>query len=430
MNIRYLKIIGNISFIVGILSFLLSFVGNITLGEVIFLELAFASILAQRIRNNKILYITAFIVMIIPIVFFNNLADRILISIAYFYTLYLNLKGLTKITYGGSIEGFKSAVRIMILVVLISIFLSLVSPLKLAVFNRLVFPYFMVYLVASVILLRTLRHLEYNPASKEIDKINLRYSVGIISASFMLSLEVVRTLLFKSIYYIFRLLVDAISILFAGILWIFGYIFEFLFSFLKGINMFKPKMSGLEKKELPPENLGIDNKLGLMKQLEKKSNFSSLLQNKILVIVLGITILVIVLYIIIKVLQRYSFSRKEKKEDYTEVKEFIPRERNSINLLEKLFSLVRPKSSVEKIRLYYRKYLHACIERGLEIRHSDTTLDIYKKSENFFNKDIIKRMRDIYIGVRYSDLISNSAIVSEFVGLYRKMNLKNRKERL
>jgi len=425
VNIRYLKIISNISFVIGILSFLLSFIGKITASEVIFLELVFASILAQRVKNNKILYVTVLIVMIVPVIFFNNLADRLIVCIAYSYALYLNLKGLDKITYGGSIEGFKSAVRIMILVVVVSIFLSLVSPFRLATFNRLVFPSFMIYLVASVILLRTLRYLEYNPANREIDKINLRYSVGIIATSFILSLEAVRDFLFKSIYYIFRLLVDIFSILFAGILWVFGYIFEFLFNFLEGLHIPKPGVSGLNKKEFLPGNLKIDDKAGMMRQVEKGSHSSSILGNKVLLIAIGVVILVLILYIIVKVFRKYSFNRKEKKEDYIEVKEFIPREGKNINVLERLFSLFRPKTSIEKIRLYYRKYLQSCLERGISLRDSDTTFDIYKKSENFFNKDIIRQMRDIYIRVRYGNFISDSAQWNEFVRLYKKMNSKN-----
>ena len=424
MNIRYLKLIGNISIFIGILNFLLSFIGKITAGEVIFAELVLLSFFVQSI-DRKMFRNLIFVAMIIPIIFFNSLTDRILIIAAYLYTIYLNLKGLTRITYGGSIDEFKNAVRIMILVVLISVVLSIISPSRLVIFNRLVFPYFMAYLVTSVILLRTLRYLEYNPSSREMNRINLRYSIAIISASFILSLEGVRGLLFKGISYIFRISVELVSIIFTGILWVFGYIFDFLFGIIGRTNVFKPKMSGLEKKEFLPGNLNIGNRTGVPKQLEKGSGHSIPVERIILVIA-GIIILLIIIYIVVRLFQKYSYSRKEKKEDYIEVKEFISRETEGTNLLQRFLSLVKPKSSLEKIRLYYKRYLKTCKENGIALRNSDTTLDIYKKSEGFFNRDIIKEMRNIYIGVRYGGVEPNQALVREFINLYRSKKSKSR----
>ncbi|MGC9064310.1 MAG: hypothetical protein ACP5JL_06510 [bacterium] len=426
MNIRYLKLIGNISLVIGILNFILSFIGRITAGEVIFVELVLLSLLSQGL-HNRIFRSLVFLMMIIPVIFFNSLADRLLISIAYLYTLYINFRGLTKITYGGSIDGFKSALRIMVIIISISILLSIISPFKLILFNRLVFPYFMVYLVTSIILLRTLRYLEYNPANREMDRINLRYSAAIISISFLLSLEPVRGVLFKGISYVFRLSVEIISIVFTGILWVFGYIFELLFGIIGRKNTFKLKIYGLENKELLSGNLKIGSRMGLMKQVEKNTSSSGVI-DRVLLAMAGTIILAIVLYIIVRLFQKYTYNRKEKKEDYVEVKEFILREAKGTNLLERFLSVVRPKNSLEKIRLYYRRYLQACKGKGIELRDSDTTLEIYKKSEGFFNKNIIKEMRDIYIGIRYSDIKPDSTLVREFIKLYKKMDSKRDKK--
>jgi hypothetical protein len=66
-----------------------------------------------------------------------------------------------------------------------------------------------------------------------------------------------------------------------------------------------------------------------------------------------------------------------------------------------------------------------CKEKEIGLKESDTTLDIYAKSRDFFNKNVLPRMREIYIKVRYGFENPSSETVREFLSLYKRLNSRD-----
>lgn len=426
MYIRYLKIISNISLLFGIFGFLLSFIGNLHHTEILYLWVILSSFIIYRLSSKKIVPFLLAVLPFLPLIIIVGTLDRVFIGIVGLYSLYLLSRIIKRLTYGSAVEEFERVLPIVIVITVVSIAISLAFPDKAIVYNSVVLPYFVVYLVSAVILLRTLRYIEYSSSeNRDINKVNLVYSIGIISISFLLSLPVIRSILWRGISIGFTYLFSGFLM---GLAW---FVFAIFFIFNKIIALlgrfFKP-----EKRELPeikPDELSsrILNMARMGENKEPiKEKVATSNTNQILIIILSIVVILIVAYIVYTLFRKYESRRKPKEEDYIETKEFITiKKEEGPGVLKRILDRLRPKDPIEKIRLYYKRYLLMCKEKEIGLKESDTTLDIYSKSKDFFNKEVLPKIREIYIRVRYGLEDPSNETVKEFIALYRRINSKN-----
>jgi len=94
---------------------------------------------------------------------------------------------------------------------------------------------------------------------------------------------------------------------------------------------------------------------------------------------------------------------------------------NPLNALRRLLE----RGNLGLVREYYRKYLLESKSLGIDLRPSDTTQDVYRKTFNLFDSEILKRIREIYVHVRYNRLESTKELDKEFISLYKRL-FKNR----
>ncbi|MBC7319562.1 hypothetical protein H5T89_02855, partial [bacterium] len=377
--------------------------------------------------SKKLIAVFLAVLPFLPILLMKDTLDIIFVFIVGLYNLYLLSRIVKRLTYGSSVEEFEKVSPIVIIITIISIAVSLAFPDKAIIYNRAVLPYFVVYLVSTVILLRTLRYIEYSSSeNKDINKVNLIYSIGIITISFLLSLPTIRTILWRGITVGFTYI---ISIFLMGLAWlIFGilYLFDKIVALLG--RFFKPVKRGLPEIKTDELTNRILNmaRMGESKEFVEKKATTSSNANQILIIIFSIVILLIVAYIAYVLFRRYESRQKPKEEDYIETKEFITiKKEEGSNVLKRILERFRPKDPIEKIRLYYKKYLLMCKEKEIGLKESDTTLDIYTKSKDFFNKEVLPRIREIYIRVRYGLENPSNETVKEFIALYKRINSKN-----
>jgi len=424
MYIRYLKIISNLSLAFGLFGFVFSLIGVLSNTELLYLWLILSAIGLHRLSSKKIFTVILSILIFLPLFFFRGTLDRFFIIVAGVYSLYLISRLIRRVTYGGVKEEFEKATPIVIILTLLSIALSFFFPGKSSLFNNNVFPYLVVYLVSSVVLLRTLRYAESSPeGGKEMNKINMVYSFSIIGVSFLLSLPVIRSVIWHIISSAFTYVTGAFVFAVTWIVYAVFFLFDKIMALFHRIFPARDgELSGMNPGELPPGMMNMPN-LGKAKELVEDKAESSSLMDHILIIIAGIVILLVLAYVISILLRRYEYRQKPKEEDYIETKEFItPEKDGDSNIVKKILARLRPKDPVEKIRLYYKRYLLNCKEKGISLDDSDTTLDIYSKSKESFNKDIISKMREIYIQVRYGRINPDSKTVKYFITLYRKLN--------
>lgn len=426
MYIRYLKVITNISLIFGLLGFIFSFIGMLNMTELLYFWVILSSIGIYRLSSKKIFAVILSLLPFLPVLLLKSTLDRSFIIIIGLYSLYLVFKSVKRVTYGGAVEEFEKTIPVVIIITIVAIALSIAFQEKSRVYNNTVFPYLVVYLVSSIVLLRTLRYIEYSSGEgKDINKVNLVYSFSIIALSFLLSLPAVRSFIWRIVSLGFTYTISAFVFALTWIVYTVFFLFDRVIAFLGRI--FPARHRGLPeiKPGEPPRMPNMPNIERARELVEKKAESSSTF-DQVLIIILGIVVLIVLAYIVyVLFFKRYDYRQKPKGEDYIETKEFIAMERDKdSNIIKRFLARLRPKDPVEKIRLYYKRYLLACKEKGLSLKDSDTTLDIYSKSREFFNRNVISKMREIYIQIRYGKTDADNKTVNYFISLYKNLNSK------
>ncbi|MEN2984574.1 MAG: hypothetical protein ABDH25_06070 [Dictyoglomaceae bacterium] len=322
---------------------------------------------------------------------------------------------MKEVNYGNFVDYFKKSLPIIFIIFFMSIFLRY-SPEKFSNIERFVLPYIFIYLVTSVLLLRVLRYLEYNPLDKGLLIINLRYTVIIILLSLILSFPSIRNVIFSSFSKIFQFLVNIFTIIFGILFIIVGYFLQkliyYIILFLYSKNIIKSEHQVIE-----PLSSRLENILRLFMG-QKKLSWTFL--DTFITIVFSSLIILLTIILIFWLLKRDSFISK-KEETYKEEKEFIfPKK----NIFQSIFLKIKREKELNIVRIYYKRYLKESKKRGIEILPFFTSLDIYEKTKHIFNPEILTRMREIYIYVRYNIKIPSSDLVKEFLSLYKRLKEK------
>lgn len=410
MKLSSIKIICNLSFIFIIGNFILEIMGISPINEYIFLWLFFINIfLYNKKYKDKYIEIVAFASMLIPMLFIkDNIQNVILIFIS--ALMFYNYKdSKIKNNYGEMVEEFKK----VFLIILVVVFISSTEFSK-SIVSITIIPYALMYLVFSVVLLRYLRNYEHNSINKEMDKINIRYSIIIVLSSILLALKPIRQSMVRVILLIYNGLVSIIIYISSWLFLLIGTILEKLISLmLKNYKSNYLQEFQISVKRSPFENIHREN-----------NNFIT--QNgilyKLVTIVGNIIFFLIIFYIIVKILKKKS-SIDKNYEEYKETREFIATGKEKKNIADIIRQVFKKRNNNSKIRYYYKKYMEKCVELKIDINNSDTTKDIYVKSKGLFNNIQLKKMRNIYLYVRYGDKDSSKENVEEFCKLYKNLRL-------
>ncbi|MDI6602422.1 MAG: hypothetical protein QME46_11705 [Thermoanaerobacteraceae bacterium] len=308
--------------------------------------------------------------------------------------------------YYSFMEMFKKGIGLVAIIFGISIIRKNVN-----IFSTVSAPYIIVYLVFSVVLLRTLRYMEYNKNSMDINKINLKYSAIITTLSLTISMKPVREFIFNSLYQIYNFIINMLFYLLSWPIFGIGYVMQFIVYFVKKIISTNARQQiSINVSEPPFENIEEINRTDIIEFLMKNKLVNTLLQ---------ITIFVVIIWLFIKIFGR-QFHLKREEEEYIESREFITekKENNSIRRLPIIF---RSRTPVDYIRIYYLKYLRMCKTKKIDIKNSDTTFQINDKAKDYFDSNVIKNIREIYIKVRYGGWSPDNTVKGEFYQLFKDL---------
>jgi hypothetical protein len=327
-------------------------------------------------------------------------------SVICVYAYYFLYKSLRKINYYSFMEEFKKGIGYISAVFVMSILSN-----KLLFFINVTTTYIIIYLILSIVLLRSLRYMEYNKNDKNVNLINLRYSVLVILLSFTLSTNFIRNFLCYTIYQVYHFIINIIISVLSWILFEIGYLLQYFIGFFnRQLNNVNQQQVSVQPNHSPFEN--IEN--------IKRVDIIGFLKNSILInLIIQVIIVVIIIWLFIWILLRRN-NLRQVKDEYIESKEFITTSK-VISPLKHIQNIFKTKTSTEYIRLYYLKYLKMCIAERINIKNSDTTLDVYNKSKNLYNFNAINSMREIYIKARYSNLPSGNKEKKEFISFFRKL---------
>lgn len=302
--------------------------------------------------------------------------------------------------------------------VALSIFLLLLSFITGAVeiFNNVAAGYLLIFILSGVLLLRSLRYLEYNAGGEHIKKANLQ-SLGII-----LTLSIVlSTPLFMSLFQEFRsFLWRAYNALIDFVLWVFYwpiYYFGIFFNevFRRMEAWFRRMQEDMDE-DLQGTSESVPEE---MEQFMEALEGSGLAENPILRFLLGGLVIILIFYILYKLYVRKGISRGVK-ETYTERKEVILPNKER-GLWQRVKNRLKPKSREERVRSYYRGFLHNLEGKGVVLLDSDTTKDFYRKGSPYYSEEDLLRFRNIYLQVRYGNKPVDSKTYKEAKALYAQL---------
>lgn len=401
IGIQLLSAISNFSFVFTILCYILPFttVNNFIL---MYILAVFAGYLGLCLKERRKRYLFTGVLMAIPIIFFKEERSLIFVSILIFSFYYYLSKSAGKNDYRTFVVNFKRGLSIFAFLIGISTLTGTIYLL-----SKFSIHFMIIYFLSTVVLVRSLRHIQYNKDMERINKLNLRYSILITGISFILSIEEIREAIFHGLKVGYEFLVDifmeAFSWFFIGV----GYIGLLFMKIFKWIFQ-RGKDKGVQIK--PPEPTEIE------KQIEELATLPPILKT-ILSIIFKVLLILLILYIIVRILKQNRVG-KRVEEEYLEEREFISLKKKKEKRWRSIF---KPKESGELIRYYYKKFLNKCIGKNILILKTDTTFDINKKAEEIYNSGLIDKFRQIYIKTRYGEKRVEDEELVEYTDIYKKM---------
>ena len=239
-------------------------------------------------------------------------------------------------------------------------------------------PYFVIYLLAGVCLMRILR-----------DEGKLTTGRHIAVMLIVLTAGVVLTILQTP-----QLLATVLGFVYKNIIvWVLMGIVVVLLYFLSGL-VWLFSLLGTSGEQEPPEiSITVDDIFGDQLEGASMSNASVWLEIAA-VIVLALAVAFILFLIMRRLLGNKSHSKRIKP--YKEEQERLQKQ-----VAGKKYGIFRRKDQRQFVRYIYKKYLKEGASRGLSLVPSDTSLSVLRKYSEIFALSESADLRDIYIKARY-----------------------------
>lgn len=405
MNSLYLiRIINRFSIAFGLLQFIFANFNLKINGIVLFVFMSMITYLAVLFKYKKILKLILETALLLPVLYYGLNYKSLFTIITFIFALYI-IKNIDT-SYESSADEFNLGIKILIIFFLIS-FISQTMD----IFSTWSAGYIILYIISSIIILRTLRLIKYNQNNKYAVRSNILYSVIISSISVLFCFKNIRDYILVILIKLYDKIIDIFIYIFSWLFYAVGYILTILFNLFWKL---------IKRAKLHPQN-GDINIAKLPEYPDRKSLIESIFDIKLVNVLIKVLVIFIISYILIKLLLKKT-DKKEENIDYTESREFIKDTiKQDKNIIKKLHEYFNLRSSSEYIRFYYRKFLKMCLNNKINIKSSDTTKEINKKSELIFNKDSLRGIRDIYLDTRYGETEADSGTLKKFKQYLNKL---------
>lgn len=255
--------------------------------------------------------------------------------------------------------------------------------------------------MTTIILVRTLRHIESNMDLEKLRKTNIKYLAILLFISSLVALDGLRNFIFNIIKSVYLFAIDTIMYILYYPLMLIGYIITKIVEWIF-VSIPEDFLEGLIP-ELAAE--GGENIGGYVETAVSKS------------FQFGVEILfiILVLYLLYRLITKMG-DRSYSTIEYHEEREYIGTGRKR---KRRFFRERFPKDLKDQVRYYYRKYLNKVNDKR-KILKADTSIDVNEKATGF-DKDLIEGIRNIYIDIRYGNKEVKEETVKEIEDLYKKL---------
>lgn len=396
-GIILLEIISIVSFLYSIFFILFSFA---SIGQVflVFIWTIIGSYIFGLNHEKSTFHNLTILTVLLPLIFYYDIKSIyfILLTTTFIY-LYIK-KSLIRGNYGE----YTRKLKINYIVYGVLAVLALGSK-KIYGLISLSIPFIIIYLLSTIVLVRSIRHLDSGMDMDKIKRINIRYLILVSFISFIVTLEGLRNFIFSIFKTIYVFLVNLLIRILAFPITILLDLARKFVGYLMALAM-KNNALGQLLGELG-EGL-VDTTDMEITEIYYKSTLN----------ITRTLLTVILIYIIYKLIIRVG-SREHRGLEYTEEREYI---KNTDKKRRRLRREKYPKGLQAQIRYYYRRYLEKLDKRKIEVLKSDTSLDVKEKAMKTYGEEN-ERIRQIYIDSRYGNKDVDKNVVEEMENLTKKL---------
>lgn len=398
IEIMLVEIISIVSYIYSLLMLFIH-IAPINQTILIFIWTVIVSLIFALNHQKSKIYEVSIILLLGPLIFYNN-------GMAFFFTIvttsiiYLYIK--TSLLRG-SYHSYSNKIKKSYLIYLAAGYLR-IALIESPGFVSYAFPFIIIYILTSIVLLRSIRHLDSGLESSKIKRTNRIYLVTMIVTFSIVRIDGLRGFL-KSAF-------DKLMDLVVKIIYLPIQILSLLIQkFMDSLGDNKKMLEGLDNILLAPEREAI-----LPEELEELAEKVARTNSQVYRNIGIFFFTLILIYIIYKLLVKTE-NKKYESLEYTEEREYIKRNEEKKRFL---FRERYPSEFKDQIRYYYRKYLNKLDKGGVEILKSDTSSSVNEKAEESFPEEI-SEIREIYIESRYGEKEVKEKTVERMKSLYKKL---------
>ena len=394
MDIILIEIISIVSFLYSVLTMIFYFPPGNELGIIFIWTIGCSMIYALNYKKSKI-YEFSILLLLLPLIRYHG-KNEVLFILITTIVIYMYIKtSLHSGTHYGYVNRIKKSYLIYIPLVYLRF---LLDDLNLYFPNAI--SYIIIYFLSSIMLSRTIRHLDSHMDIGNIRKNNVRQLLLISTVFLLATFEKFKDSIFdvgnkvlELIYYPLYLISSLVAKLFGK----------------TETDISKNAEEIIE--QIDVEALDVEDIESLGGVVKKQP-----LDFTVFKIILGVILIIMILYIIYRLIKKEG-NRRYESTDYIEEREYIKQPKKK----KKRFDREKyPKELKDQIRYYYRKFLNKLSKKDVEILKTDSSLSINKKAERALGKDS-NRIREIYIRSRYSDSKVDEDLVEEIRDLYKKL---------
>jgi len=341
----------------------------------VFLWVVFSSLIFALIHIKSRVYKISIILILMPLIFYRDIKSvAFLLLLTVFMYLYVK-KSLLEGTHSEYAYKIKNTYVLCFILGYIS-----AKAFGLDGHINTALPFYTIYFISSLILLRTIRHIDSNMDVEKIRKNNIKYLMLIALVTPISASQDLRNYIWIRFKYLF----EKLMIIVFYPMYLIGKLFDRDWRKIKvGSSLF--------------EEVGKDTVYNL--ELQEVSEETEILDFTILKIIFASILFLMVVFIVYKLIMKSS-TRQYSDISYTEEREFI-RDTNRKKRRRWFLREKYPADLRDQVRFFYRKYLEKLKRENVNILKSDTSFDVNQKAKGIFGKGI-DDLRKIYIKCRYS----------------------------
>lgn len=304
----------------------------------------------------------------------------------------------------GSCEDYVDNFRKVAIIYPVAFFIRWSAPEFGTAINRSA-PFIFVYFLSSILLIRSVRHVEAGMDVRRLQGTNFRYLIVIATVFLLATMDRVRQLAGDTARSLVSLLFLPVVLTLRLLGWI--------MSQLSGWIIRRP-IDWLDPREMPnQENWGEMPPLVEGAPSTILETIFEILRVTFIALLIGGAV-----YLLYRLLRRGGRERYYGL-DYVEEREFLIRRGSKQQRRFRLWDRM-PPDPAGQVRFYYRKFLEKLRARQVALHRANTSLEIQKKAEAVFPQGP-EGIRGIYIASRYGEKAVDGEIVRRMERLVREL---------